>query len=114
MTIHTDVAAGRWHTLTLAEQLAHVGSEVGRAMRAWESGRTGRFERALERTLELFELTARDERWRGPRRREILRTREEFLTLFFGDPPPNSAPGLENYFLQFATLAQRRRDANRG
>ena len=83
MPLHTGLAAGRWQTLTLAQQLANVGSEVDRAIRAWESGRSDRFERALDRALELFDLTAQDERWRGHRRREILRVREEFCRLFF-------------------------------
>lgn len=109
MEIHAELA-GRWSALTLAEQLAHVGSEVERTIAAWEAKRTDRFERALERALELFAFTVRDERWRGHRRREILRTREEFLTLFFGDAPsPASAPGLRRHFLGFAVLARRGR-----
>lgn len=72
-------------------------------IRAHEAGRMPRFERALERALELFDLTAADDRWRGPRRREVLRAREEFCRLFFGDPPAGSARGLQEYFLRFAT-----------
>ncbi len=108
MTPHTELAAGRWETLTLAEQLANVGSEVDRAIRAWQGSRSQRFERALERALELFDLTVRDQRWRGHRRREILRVREEFCRLFFEDEvPPDSARGLSRYFLQFGVLARR-------
>ena len=107
-SIHSDLAAGRWSRLTIAEQLAHVGSEFERARRAWENGRRERFDRALERALELFDLTAADERWRGPRRREILRAREEFCRLFFDpDVPAGSARGLSDYFLRFAVLARR-------
>src|SRR5574341_800763 len=109
MTVHAGLAAGRWQTLTLAEQLANVGSEVDRALRGWEARRRDRFERALERALELFDLTANDDRWRGHRRREILRAREEFCRLFFDDhPSTGSAPGLSKYFLQFGVLARRR------
>lgn len=109
MSIHADLAAGRWQTLTLAEQLANVGSEVDRAISAWEAQRSDRFERALERALELFDLTVNDERWRGHRRREILRVREEFCRLFFDDTPPHdSARRLSKYFLQFGVLARRR------
>ncbi len=43
---------------------------------------TGRWS-TLTRGLELFDLTAGDDRWRGHRRREILRAREEFCRLFF-------------------------------
>jgi hypothetical protein len=110
MTTHTELAAGRWEALTLAEQLANVGGEVDRAIRAWQGSRSQRFERALERALELFDLTVRDPRWRGHRRREILRVREEFCRLFFDDDaPPDSAGGLSRYFLQFGVLARRRR-----
>jgi hypothetical protein len=91
------------------EQLAHVGSEVERAIHAHASGNTARYDRALARALELFDLTAADERWRGSRRREILRAREEFCRLFFdGDVPASSADGLRRYFLAFAIAARRR------
>lgn len=97
----------RWRSLTLLEQMANVGSEVERSIRAHESGHQERLERALARALELFDLTAADERWRGPRRREILRAREEVCRLFFdGDVPPGSSRGLRRYFLEFAVAAR--------
>src|SRR5439155_21360880 len=71
--------------------------------------RPDRFERALARALELFDLTARDDRWRGHRRRKILRAREEFCRLFFDEhPQPGGASTLRSYFLRFAVLARRR------
>lgn len=84
-----------------------MGSEVERAIRARESGKPERFEGALARALELFDMTARDDRWRGARRREVLRAREEFVRLFF-DPTcdPRSAVGLQRYFLAFAVLTR--------
>lgn len=108
MTRHAGLAAGGWTTLTLAEQLANVGSEVDRAIRAWEARRSDRFDQALARALELFDLTAGDARWRGHRRREILRSREEFCRLFFEeDVPAGAAHTLSAYFLKFAMLARR-------
>jgi hypothetical protein len=108
MTSHAQLSSGRWQALGLAEQLANVGSEVERAILAWRNGRSERFEKALDRALELFDLTARDERWRGHRLREILRAREEFVRLFFDLPhDPASAEGLRRYFLAFAVLARR-------
>src|SRR5688572_15915442 len=96
--------------LTLMEQLAHVGSEVERSIRAHGAGQHERFENALTRALELFDLTAADERWRGPRRREILRAREEFCRVFFGDDSSDdSAHGLRAYFLHFAVAARQQR-----
>lgn len=104
---HTGVAA-RWGDLTVVEQLAHVGSEVERALRAHEGGHVERGAFALARALELFDLTATDPRWRGARRREILRAREEFCAHLLGERgATTSAAGLRKYFLAFAVLARR-------
>jgi hypothetical protein len=95
----------------LAEQLANVGSEVERAIRARRNGREARFDHALDRALELFDLTAADDRWRGHRRREILRARAEFCRLVFAaDSPAGSEAGLIDYFLRFAIAVRRSRE----
>jgi hypothetical protein len=108
-TLHTD-SARRWGTMTIVEQLANVGSEVDRAIRAFEAGNQGRWEKALTRALELFDLTATDERWRGHRRREVLRAREEFCRIFFdANADQESAAGLSRYFLAFAVAARLQR-----
>ena len=94
-------AAEDWARLELVEQLGNVGSEVERAIRAHEAGRPDRFESALERALELFDLTAGDPRWRGHRCQEILRAREQFCRLFFDpDVPPDSARGHQAVLLR--------------
>jgi hypothetical protein len=106
--IHTDLAGGRWHAMPLVTQLANVGSEVDRAIRAHDSGNAERWSRAFARALELFDLTATDTRWRGHRRREILRTRELFCSLFYStDPDAGDAAFLKKYFLEFAVAARR-------
>ena len=100
----------RWMAFSLIEQMGNVGSEVGRTIRARATGNTARFDHALARALELFDLTASDPRWRGPRRREICRAREEFCRLFFDESvDPDSAAGLERYFLHFAMAANSQR-----
>ena len=105
--IHASLANGRWQTFTLAEQLGNIGSDVDRAFRAHAQGHTDRFEAALERALELFDLSAADPRWRGPRRREILRAREQFCRVFFDETAePDLADYLSKYFLQFAFAAR--------
>jgi hypothetical protein len=106
-TSHAGLAAGRWQTLTLMEQLANTGSEVDRAIRAHESGMPDRRDSAIVRALELFDLTAADERWRGHRRREVLRAREEFCRLFYSNEvQPGAAVSLRRYFLHFAVAAR--------
>lgn len=114
MSYHKGLGAGRWRTLSLAEQLGNVGSEVDRAVRAWEAEDTDRFARAFDRALELFDLTLTDPRWRGHRRREIARGREEFCRLFFGlDDSWASVRGLQDYFLHFALVARTARGRTR-
>ena len=107
--LHRQAAAGGWARLDLVEQLGNIGSEVERAIRAHEAGRKSRFEGALARALELFDLTAADPRWHGHRCQEVLRAREEFCRLFFdSDVPPDSADGLRRYFFGFAYAARMR------
>lgn len=104
---HAGLASGAWSRLTIVEQMANVGSEVERAIRAHESGRTERRDQAIARALELFDLIGADERWRGARRRETRRAREEFCRLFYGDDVrPGEANSLQKYFLQFAVAAR--------
>jgi hypothetical protein len=106
--IHGSLAEGRWHTLSLLEQLGNVGSEVDRALRSRATGRTSRFERALDRALELLDLTASDPRRTLPQRREVLRAREQFCRVFFDETAePDLAGYLSRYFLEFATAARR-------
>src|ERR1044071_5225582 len=104
---HTTLAAGRWATLTLTQQLGNVGSEVERAIRAHAQGRADRLAHALDRTLELFDLTATDRRWKLHQRREILRAREQFCRVFYDDTAESDlADYLRKYFLQFAVAAR--------
>lgn len=105
---HAEAAAGRWRRLTLAEQLANVGSEVGR-MRRWrirdQRVATGAFERALE----LLDLTLADPRWRE-RLREIARVRELLCDAAAGGGEyRTSVEDLDRYFLAFAVAARMQR-----
>lgn len=107
-TGHQSLAAGRWQTLTLMEQLGNVGSEVERALRAHAQTRADRFEHALGRALELFDLTASDPRWVLHQRREVHRAREQVCRVFYDETAePDLADYLRKYFLQFAVAARR-------
>ena len=107
---HPSLAAGRWQSLSLMEQLANIGSEVDRAIRAHAQGRHERSERAFDRAIELFDLTASDARWPVHRKLEILRAREQFCRVFFDETAePDLAEYLGEYFLQFAIAARRSR-----
>ncbi len=107
---HRELAAGRWQTLSLVEQMANIGSEASRTIRATGRGQEERATNAMARALELFDLTAIDPRWKGARRREVLRARELFCALRYSSaPPPGDAEFVERYFLQFAVAARRGR-----
>jgi hypothetical protein len=105
---HRDLADGRWAELSLVEQLANVGSEVGR-MRRWH-GRDERLARgALERALELLDLTLADPRWCF-RLREIARARELLCDAAAGGTDYGTTlEDLDRYFLAFAVAARRGR-----
>lgn len=101
---HQSLAAGRWFSFSLAEQLGNIGSEVNRAIRA--RGDEKRFDSAILRALELFDLTLSDPRWRT-RLKEIARARELFCDAAYGFFEYNtSLEDLNKYFLYFA-LASR-------
>jgi hypothetical protein len=107
---HREAAAGTWFELSLMEQMGNVGTEVGRAARAKESGRDERARNALVRALELFDLTIADDRWRGPKRRELCRAREVACDFVAGDNAyHSSAVSLDRYFLPFAVAARKDR-----
>jgi len=97
----------RWAQLTIFEQMGNIGSEVGRAVNAQRCGKTARMDGAVDRALDLFDATAAV--WaekKSPRTREILRAREQFLNLFFGELRAGDAESLERYFGQFALAAR--------
>jgi hypothetical protein len=83
--IHEQLAAGRWHTLSLVEQLANVGSDMARAAR-WYGKDQQRSRQAFERALELLDLTIADDRWKG-RRKELPHARELLCGAMFAPKP---------------------------
>ena len=104
--LHQSAAQGRWLEFSLLEQLANIGSEVGRT-RQWQGKDEEKFQRAGERSLELFDLTLEDPRWKGGRLREIARARELFCdALSGGKAYATSLEDLEKYFDQFAFAAR--------
>lgn len=102
---HTGLAAGRWQTMPLVEQLANVGSEVGRAHR-WQGKDPQQCEKAFVRALELLDLTISDGRWAG-RRKELTRVREFLCDAMHGGQLYGSdLASLDRYFLPFAYAAR--------
>lgn len=103
---HQELAGGRWGTLSLAQQLGNIGSEVHRARMAEQTNKK-RFVSAGDRALELFDLTLADPRWRE-RLREIARAREVFCDAINGGKEYGATlEALEPYFDRFALAARR-------
>ncbi len=106
MISHKELAAGRWNTFSLMEQLAHIGSEVQRAINAKRRGDIPASHAALIRGLELLELTVNDPKLRRGARREIVRTREALVDHFMGQNMYRTTDEIwERYYYQFAYAA---------
>ena len=99
---HPSLAAGRWQTFSLMEQLANIGSEVERALN-WLNKNNPEYSRlAFARALELLDLTIADPRHRR-RLKEMTRLREVLLDFFFGRNEFRSTEkSWRNYFFSFA------------
>ena len=108
--LHPTLANGRWHTMTLAEQLGNVGSEYERALRWKQKGNAKYFEGAFARMLELLNLTIADPRWQNHRLKELCRLRElicdELMNEVREYPDPRD---FKNYFYFFAYTARKGR-----
>ncbi len=107
--LHPGLASGGFESLTLAEQLGNIGSEVSRALTAAALQNDHRMRSALDRALELFDLTIGDPKNRG-RLKEVCRAREVVCDFFFGGNRYSTTPqSIDRYFTQFALYARRAR-----
>jgi len=95
----------KWHQLSLCEQLGNIGSEISRAINWKNKGNQEHMVKALERGLELFDLTISDPKHKT-RLRELLRAREVVCDYFYGDNEYASTDELmRKYFDWFALAA---------
>ncbi len=107
---HQSLASGTWHTLTLSEQLANIGSEFYRTSKAFEAQNTQRFNAAFRRLYELLSLTLTDLRWNDAVYKEVCRLKEAICMEFWGEnPTKKSRDALDKYFTYFARLIQQKK-----
>jgi hypothetical protein len=100
--------------MTLPEQLGHVGSEVSRTLR-WRSRNASIARGAMQRALELIDLTLADPRHRHStaRLREIARAREVLVDFVVGPNQYRSTErSLQAYFDAYALAARRQSHAS--
>lgn len=104
--MHVNSAMGKWQTLSLAEQLGNIGSEINRALK-FQGKNQQLFENAIYRAVDLLDLTIEDTRWRN-RLKEITRIREVFCNTVFGNGEySTSLDDLNQYFYFFAFAARK-------
>jgi hypothetical protein len=106
---HKGLTLERWARLPLCERMANVGSEVHRAI-SWRERNPQYSKQALERALELLDLSMLTVVDWGPRLRELARVREALVDYFVYDNQYGSSDALwQKYFDAFAHAAARAR-----
>ena len=104
--IPATLAAGRWQTLTLAEQLGNIGSELARLAAARQRPDPASADAAAARLFALLDLTLADPRWRR-RLKELTRLREVIGDCAVGGSAFGvDAVTLGAYLLPFALAAR--------
>jgi len=104
---HQNLASGGWAELTLAEQLANIGSEVERAIKWKEKGNNDYSQKAFLRSLELLSFSL-DCQKNGARLKELTRLYEALVDYFNGENIFSSSAQLwRKYFYAFNWLARK-------
>ncbi len=102
---HKNLSDGSWHTLSFAEQMANVGSEVERSIKWKNKNKQDRSRLAFFRALELMDFTIADKD-NINRLGELCRTREVLVDYFFADNQYKSTDILwQKYFRAFTWKA---------
>lgn len=102
---HKGLTLERWQQLAFCERMANIGSEVHRAIN-WRTRNPQRSTLAVERALELLDLTLMTVTGEGARLRELTRTREALVDYFIYDNQYGSSDLLwQKHFDAFANAA---------
>lgn len=103
---HRDLASGRWQTFSLTKQLANIGSEVERAIRWRQKGNLPYAGIAIERALELLDLTLASH-LTFAQLKELARVRECLVDDFYGENIYKSTPSAwQKYFYAFTVACR--------
>ncbi len=106
MNIQHRELQDRWKNLSLAEQLANVGSEVERALNWKGKGNEQYSVLAFHRALELLDFTIAVTKGFA-RLRELTRLREALVDYFFSENSFGSSPkSWRSYFYGFNYAAR--------
>ena len=103
---HKNIAE-KWFKMSLAEQIANIGSEYFRA-KSWKlKGNNAFFEPAFDRMLELMHLSLSDKRWSLSQLKEIARLKEVVGRYLFEEVSFQEDKDFDDYFMQFSILARK-------
>ena len=106
---HTFLENGRWAEMSFPQQMANIGSETSRVLKALQAGKDSRAEGAFARAQELIDLTIKYGRLGGrPAVRsamweELCRFRELFCAAFLSRNLAELA-SLNKYLDQFTLI----------
>jgi hypothetical protein len=104
---HKGLSLKSWRKLSLAEQMANIGADVGRSINWKEKGNSEYARSAFERALELFDLSLASQK-SFPALKEIARSREAYCDYFLGgNIYLSTRESFEKYFLFFNFLARK-------
>ena len=105
---HRNLDLERWGRMPLAEQMANIGSEVGRALNWQKKGNEAFSEKAVSRALELLELSLSSVQ-PFHRIKELARLKEAVVDYFLGSNEFSSSEMLwRKYFDHFNYLARKK------
>jgi len=98
---HQNLASGRWAEMPFFEQMANVGSEVGRTIRWRNKGNKEYSQMAFERVIELLDFTIADHKNKR-RLKELARLRETLADYFqFNNDYHSTDESWSDYFYSF-------------
>ncbi len=97
---------GRWNRLSICEQMANIGAEVGRAIN-WRSRNGEISKNAFYRALELIDFTVDDLKNKNSLK-EILYVREMLVDYFAGNNVYHSTDAGWNKYFYYFNLAARK------
>jgi hypothetical protein len=101
MTFFYQKTKHQWNRLSLVEQMANIGAEVGRTIRWRAKNRPNIWQNAFYRALDLIDFTVADPKNKN-RLKEVLRIRELLVDYFQGENIYNSTDEFwEKYFQPF-------------
>jgi len=99
--LHHDLSQEQWNSISIIDQMANIGTDVGRAIN-WAEKDKNKSNAACERAIELLDLTISDPK-NTDHLKELCRVREIVTSYFYADGAYGyTADSLNDYFTYYA------------